>query len=140
MTDKQLDDIAEPCGEANVVTRDGRTVRYQLSEDRRTLLLTEPHGAGALQTSVSWPNAAEAAKNARAAVAGYFERDLREQTPQLGQSRWTRRVGPVFLTVLGGPPTWWLPRADLRVNGQKKVMVGWLRRAVVVAYVPRSPR
>lgn len=46
-------------------------------------------------------------------------------------TRWGRMI---LLTVSTGPPTWWLPRADVRqFDGWTRAMVGWLRCAVMVS-------
>ena len=44
---------------------------------------------------------------------------------------------PYVVTVMSGPPTWWLPKVDVSVH-HKGVMVGWLRRAVSVQLSSRN--
>ena len=63
-------------------------------------------------------------------------RALQEVRPVLtmaGQRNMTRRwitpFGSVYIHLMLGPPTWWLPRVRLR----SELMVGWLRAAVAVA-------
>lgn len=51
-----------------------------------------------------------------------------------------REVGPfvVYLHLLTGPPTWWLPLVSLKRGVRRQVMVGWLRCAVAVAVIRKE--
>ena len=53
---------------------------------------------------------------------------------QPGQRNNTRRIrtraGTVWLHIMHGPPTWWLPRVKHERDGT--VMAGWLRLAVAM--------
>lgn len=55
------------------------------------------------------------------------------QPGQRRVSRLKRLFGtPVYIHIHTGPPTWWLPRAEVSIR-KRRFMVGWLRGLVAVA-------
>jgi hypothetical protein len=44
--------------------------------------------------------------------------------------RFVTRFGTLYVHVMTGPPTWWLPRVKREKGGA--LMAGWLRGAVAV--------
>ncbi len=87
---------------------------------------------------VGWPTAAAAQENVDHAIRLFEEKHLAETVGQCGEGQSTRRFGRLFVSVLWGPPTWWLPRAAVNVR-QRRMMVGWLRRGYVLSVSkPRS--
>lgn len=91
----------------------------------------------------SWPTEDEARDKADAALTRYATLPIREvlgTATQAGQM--TRRIRPyVYLSRYWGPPTWWLPRCQVKVSSKRvTIMMGWLRRAYAATYVPRKGR
>ncbi len=50
--------------------------------------------------------------------------------------RWVTPLGSIYGHLMTGPPTWWLPKVEIRRGG---LMVGWLRAAVAVGVKRGGP-
>lgn len=60
------------------------------------------------------------------------------QPGQRRVSRLHRLFGtPVYIHINTGPPTWWLPRAEVSFR-KKRFMIGWMRGLVAVAVAPEK--
>lgn len=112
--------------------------RVVVSEDGRTAVVTNPdHPGWKMQIRSRRPE-------------GFQPQDLwnAQDTEQRavmepGQKTVSRRkvVGPwvVYVHLLTGPPTWWLPLVSFkRPGGQRRLLVGWLRGAVAIAVSRRK--
>lgn len=99
-----------------------------LSNDRMILVIHYPNG---VRTEL---------RSAR--PQGFTDEDIAkarelEQWPHLDPGEWRHMRKyevfgrwPVYLYVTVGPPTWWLPKMQIK---RDRVMVGWLRGLVGVA-------
>lgn len=119
-----------------------RVIDHEWVDDRTVKIVAERDDdlPGTITAHVSWPTYAEAQRMYQQALDRYRELPLEAILGSRdGQGQTARRILPhVYLTVLWGPPTWWLPRADLKVTDKSvRVMFGWLRRAVVITWFTR---
>lgn len=99
--------------------------------DDRTLQLETLRPDGLLVTcEVGWPTTALAAEHADDAIRLFTEKHLADVPRQIGQKSKTWRFRWLYITVVSGPPTWWLPNVHVHRN---RVAFGWLRRGVVLS-------
>lgn len=106
-----------------------RRARWELSADRRTLTMRRITPDGIQETTLGKADPITPDELATL-LAAEIPHDLRP-----GQRNTHRRIrlpgnNTLFLSVMLGPPTWWLPKAAREDDGA--VMVGWLRLAVAV--------
>jgi hypothetical protein len=105
----------------------------ELSNDRKTLRIRYTDG----RTVTLQSERPEGFTNAQALRAGEgFEA---ANTLTVGQVNRTRLVHirgySVLLKVNTGPPTWWIPRIELRKD---KAMVGWFRALIAASWKRES--
>lgn len=113
------------------------SVRHEVRPDGCTLRSVLELDGSTVEATLQWPDARTAAENmaftkhqvAAELVAAYLDGD---RYP--GQDTVVRRasVGPVtfMLTVMSGPPTWWIPRLKFDLEERWLLTIGasWLRR------------
>jgi hypothetical protein len=109
---------------------------YALSKDRRTLTIKRRTPAGILTSTFS--RAAQTPPFTDADVENALSGvPAASRTMQPGQRtrarRFVTRSGTLYVHVMTGPPTWWLPRVKRGKDGA--LMAGWLRGAVAVKVV-----
>lgn len=106
---------------------------YALSKDRRTLIIKRRTPAGILTSTFSRDSQAGPFTDADVESA-LSSVPAASRTMQPGQRNRTRRFvtrfGTLYVHVMTGPPTWWLPRRKRDKDGA--LMAGWLRLAVAV--------
>lgn len=106
--------------------------RYALSPDGMTLTITRPAPGGVQRLTVHRQPQAGPFTDADIALA--LSKVPGPGSMQPGQRNRTRRTetrfGTLWMHVMTGPPTWWLPKKVREQDGT--VMVGWLRLAVAV--------
>lgn len=108
---------------------------YQLSDDRKKLTLTTPHG----NLITLWSARPDGFHQEDIDRAAFMEFDDGSKLPGQYSSTWAKTIGRwnVFLHIATGPPTWWKPVIDF---GDPGVAVGWLRLLVAIAICPRGHR
>lgn len=99
--------------------------------DDRTLQLETTRPDGMVATcELSWPTATLAEANAERAIVLFHEKNIGAIPRQVGQKSKSWRLRWLYVTVVTGPPTWWLP--NLHVH-RDRIAIGWLRFGVVLA-------
>lgn len=107
--------------------------RVELSDDRMELVITSPEGHRAFLRSARPGGFAEA--DVENAYGFKFNSSLEENQVNRAR-RFSLGSRVVYVHCNVGPPTWWLPRVELRRN---KLMVGWLRVLVAISWNARLP-
>lgn len=106
---------------------------HHMSEDGCTLVIEEVRPEGVYKTTTEWSTAGEAEANVERALKMYAENEIGTQLNMPGQKQTAHRIGPLIVSILSGPPTWWSPRFKIKREYQQ-IMVGWLRRGYVVSW------
>ena len=113
----------------------GTQPAYTLSPDRMTLVVKRRVPGGILTATYRSKDdagftdeaVALAVNTTPAASCGMRLPGQRNRT-----QRWVTRFGTVWMHLMLGPPTWWLPK--LRREEDGTLMAGWLRLAVAVKF------
>lgn len=110
---------------------------YRISEDGRVLVIKSRTPAGI--RTVTLHRQAGAGPFTDADVSRALSNvNAASRTMEPGQRNISRRAvtrfGTLWMHVMLGPPTWWLPRARREKDGT--LMAGWLRLAVAVRFNP----
>jgi hypothetical protein len=107
----------------------------RLSDDGTTLVVKRRTPGGILTSTYSRDHDAGPFTDADVNKALSMQ-PAATRTMQPGQRntarRWVTRFGTLYLHVMTGPPTWWLPRAVREKDGA--LMAGWLRLAAAVKF------
>ena len=106
--------------------------RVVLSADCREMTILTPTPAGAHRTVLGRGPHQEPfnAEDVRLAMEMAVP-TLTESGQRNTARRWVTPLGDIYGHLMLGPPTWWLPKIELRRDG---VMVGWLRVAAAVGF------
>lgn len=109
--------------------------RVILSEDRREMTIVTQTLAGTHRAVLGRgpeqdPFNAEDVRYALEAILPTLSAPGQRNTTR----RWVTPVGTVYAHLMLGPPTWRLPKIELRRGG---LMVGWLRAAVAFGFRSR---
>lgn len=104
---------------------------YRVSDDRRTLTMLWHETEGTREVAIGWNHPATPQE---LAYALENSENARTENMQPGQrSLFIRRQLPFGVTayvgIHTGPPTWWLPKVQVR---KRTIGVGWLRHAFTV--------
>lgn len=114
------------------VTSDGAA--YWIGNDGMTLVVKRRTAGGILTATFHRDHSAGPFTDAD--VDYMLSEQPTGKTMRPGQRNTTRRFGTRFgtlwLHVMTGPPTWWLPR--IKREKDSTLMVGWLRLAMAVKF------
>ena len=111
------------------------TTIHNLSDDGMTLIIKRHTPAGILTATFSRDHDAGPFTDADVDNALSMQ-PAAARTMQPGQRnkarRFVTRFGTLWLHIMTGPPTWWLPR--IKREKDSTLMAGWLRVAVAVRF------
>ncbi len=103
-------------------------VRFEMSEDGRTLEVKRKMKNGVLATTTHW-DFVPTPELIYKAIHGTTK--LRDMEP--GEKTRARKLGHLIVTINTGPPTWWLPRLQIGFGSDRFIRGGWFNVAVSVS-------
>lgn len=101
-------------------------IKWCMSENGRTLTVKRQTSEGIIETSVSWTfNPTQDLIDK--ALKGMLEMSEDREDILLGQKNKYKKKGNWCFEVCTGPPTWWLPKIELKFKEHFLFRLGWLR-------------
>jgi hypothetical protein len=101
-------------------------IKWCMSADGRTLTVKRQTAEGIIETNVSWtfdPTQDLIDKG----LKSILEMSEDREDMLVGQKNKYIKKGKWVLEISTGPPTWWLPRIELKFKEHFLFRLGWLR-------------